>query len=378
MIDGYSFYYWNVAALPIYRLFIKDKKRFLFVACLQFFLILAVRSIEVGIDSWEQYPVVYRNASRLSFVELLREWSLLKQIAIDWPPAESGFYTLNWIFGHLLGLPYRALLIFLALIASIALYKYLNRNSYSPLLGAMTAFVYLMNNYVYFSAIRRSTALTIILFALMAYEDKKITKAALLLLLATTMHRSAMIFFLFLPFANVTISRKLFQKTILAIIAAIIIAIPLSRTVLPVLLMSLGKAGYFFKSNGMLAQGVNLEMKAAVGIIILAGIYYCVDFRLLNTDYNNMLCKVFLLIIIFSPIQAVVPLLTQIHNYFTLSCYLLVSNIIVQRREDIFIKRMMQLVVVVVLILVLQRNVNVFRHSHFYYYSTVWNSNSGL
>ena len=71
MIDGYDFYYLNCFMLVIYRLMIKEKNRFLFVACLQIFLVLAFRSTEVCIDSWYQYPYVYRGASKLSFSELI-------------------------------------------------------------------------------------------------------------------------------------------------------------------------------------------------------------------------------------------------------------------------------------------------------------------
>ncbi len=106
--------------------------------------------------------------------------------------------------------------------------------------------------------------------------------------------------------------------------------------------------------------------------------YWTLDFKILNTDYNNMLCKIFLFIIIFSPLQTVVPLLTQIHNYFTLSCSLLVSNIIVQRRENKIIKSLMRSAVMVLLVLVLVRNVEGWRMEgngiSTSYYKTMWTS----
>lgn len=361
MIDGYDFYYLNCFMLVIYRLMIKEKNRFLFVACLQIFLVLAFRSTEVCIDAWYQYPDVYRGASKLEFSQLISGWSLLKQSSMAGPFAECGYISLNWIFGHLLGLPYRAFVIFLALFAAYTLYKYLKRNSFSPFLGALTAYIYLLNGNAYFSAIRRSTAMNFIMLAFMAMEDKNIKKAALLLLASVTMHRSALIIFLFLPFVNMKITRELFRKVVILIFAVGIFALILVQTILPFILSYLGKAFYFYGSGGAITIGTHLELKAVAGVAILWFIYWGLDFNLLNTDYNNMLCKIFLFIIIFSPVQTVIPLLTQVHNYFTLSCFLLVENIIVQRRENKIIKTLMWSAVMIFLVLVLVRNIEGWR-----------------
>ncbi len=385
IFDGYNFYYWNVFSLILYRLAIRSKKGFLFIACFQFFIVLAIRSIEVGVDSLLQYPVVYAAASKMSFDELLSKWSLFQQIWVSTRftrftsfGGESGFVTLNWIFGGLLGLPYRSLLVFLALIAGISIYKFLERNSYSPFLGAIAAYVYLLNCNVYFSAIRRSTAMNFVFFALMAMEDKKFWRALFFLLLATTMHRAAMIMFLFLPFMNVKITRELFRKITLAICVAVMFAPTIASSVLLPLLNSLGKVSYFTE---WIARGTRLELKAVVGIVMMFLIYHCLDFSLLNTSYNNMLCKIFLFIIIFSPVQAITPLLTNIHSYFTLPIYLLVSNLIVQQRNYKSIKPMMWMAVFVLLVIVLMRNVEGYRtqpeYNSVFYYRTIWTSHSG-
>ncbi|MBQ3447495.1 MAG: EpsG family protein, partial [Synergistaceae bacterium] len=341
MIDGYNFWYWNVGVLLVYRLLIKDRKKFLLAACIQFFLVLAVRSTEIGVDAWYQYPQVYAGASRMSFAELVQNWSLVRQIITptSWG-GESGFVTLNWIFGHLLGLPYRALIVFLAFLAAFTMYKYLERNSYSPLLGAVTMYICLLSGNAYLSAIRRSTAMNFILFAYMAMMDKNRLKAALLILFAMTMHRSAIIIFLFLPFIDTKITRDLCRKIIVIIFAAGLIAVPVASRMLPIVLGWFGKASYFYGASGWLNSGARLEVKAVAGIVALLAIYFFLDFRLLNTAENNMLCKIFLFVIIFSPIQRIVPLLGDIYMYFTPSCYLLVENLIVQRKEDVFIKRM--------------------------------------
>ncbi|MBQ6972794.1 MAG: EpsG family protein [Synergistaceae bacterium] len=382
MIDGYNFWYWNVGVLLVYRLLIKDRKKFLLAACIQFFLVLAVRSTEIGVDAWYQYPQVYAGASRMSFAELVQNWSLVRQIITptSWG-GESGFVTLNWIFGHLLGLPYRALIVFLAFLAAFTMYKYLERNSYSPLLGAVTMYICLLSGNAYLSAIRRSTAMNFILFAYMAMMDKNRLKAALLILFAMTMHRSAIIIFLFLPFIDTKITRDLCRKIIVIIFAAGLIAVPVASRMLPIVLGWFGKASYFYGASGWLNSGARLEVKAVAGIVALLAIYFFLDFRLLNTAENNMLCKIFLFVIIFSPIQRIVPLLGDIYMYFTPSCYLLVENLIVQRKEDVFIKRMMQLTSLIVMAAVFSTRVEPLRNSYPQptsgHYRTIWTSSSG-
>ena len=293
----------------------------------------------------------------------------------------SGFVTLNWIFGHLLGLPYRALIVFLAFLAAFTMYKYLERNSYSPLLGAVTMYICLLSGNAYLSAIRRSTAMNFILFAYMAMMDKNRLKAALLILFAMTMHRSAIIIFLFLPFIDTKITRDLCRKIIVIIFAAGLIAVPVASRMLPIVLGWFGKASYFYGASGWLNSGARLEVKAVAGIVALLAIYFFLDFRLLNTAENNMLCKIFLFVIIFSPIQRIVPLLGDIYMYFTPSCYLLVENLIVQRKEDVFIKRMMQLTSLIVMAAVFSTRVEPLRNSYPQptsgHYRTIWTSSSG-
>lgn len=192
----------------------KDRKKFLFIACFQFFVVLSVRSNEVGADTVHFYPFFYEEASSMSLISIISEWKFIGQFYLpSGRGAESGFTLLNWIFGGLLGFPYRVFIIFLALIGAIALYKYLERNSRAPLLGAMTMYIYLLRESAYFTALRRSTALTFILFALIAMEDRKLMKAALILLFGATMHMSALLFLPLLAIMHIKITRKLFLKT---------------------------------------------------------------------------------------------------------------------------------------------------------------------
>lgn len=380
-MDGYNFYYWNCIMLIIYRLLIKDRKKFLFVACFQLFLVLAFRSTEVGIDAWFQYPKVYIESSQMTFEELISGWSFIHQRRIVTAGGENGYIAINWIIGHLLGLPYRAVIIFLALIAAAAFYKYLKRNAYSPLLAALAVYVFQIQGVAYLSAIRRSTAHTFVLLAVVAMEERKIKKAALILFLAMTMHRSSMIMFLFLPFVNVKITREFFRKVVIMIILSGLSAMWLAQHILPVILNALGKAGYFYGKGGTLIAMSGLEIKAIFGMGLLWFIYRFVDFDMLNTSYNNMLCKLFLFVIIFSPIQMVVPLIDQIYQYFTMPSMIFISNIAVQMKASKSIKCLMWVMVFLVLTFVLVRNTERQRPygngTPSGYYKTMWTSRYG-
>ena len=82
---GFLFYYFNIVCLTIYRLIFSGKKHkqiFLFMAGLHLFIILAVRSNEVGMDSWGQYPYVFFESSRITFMDLVSRWSYFKQMRL--------------------------------------------------------------------------------------------------------------------------------------------------------------------------------------------------------------------------------------------------------------------------------------------------------
>ncbi len=318
----------------------------------------------------------------MSLISIISEWKFIGQFYLpSGRGAESGFTLLNWIFGALLGLPYRVFIIFLALIGAIALYKYLERNSRAPLLGAMTMYIYLLRESAYFTALRRSTALTFILFALIAMEDRKLMKAALILLFGATMHMSALLFLPLLAIMHIKITRKLFLKTILLTVAGIVVIVPISANLMPQFLMLVGKAAYL---RGMLEEqgmDINVDLKAVWGCTALSAVYFCLNFKLLSTRYNDMLCKILFFTIALSAVPFFAIILPNIYYYLIPSCLIPIENLIIERREDWLIKRVLWLIAFVVLIATLYHNIENTRNTihgiSYEEYKTVWNSASG-
>lgn len=351
--NGFYFYYYIFASLFLYRLVLyrrKYQKLFLVLAFLQFFIVLALRAAEVGPDAG-QYRNVYVGAREMSFMELLSRWNLLHQMLLPngWR-AESGYATLNWIFGHLLGLPYRVYIIALAAFCSFTLYKYFNRHTHTPLLAAMVAYNYLLTAYI--TLLKRTTALNFVLWAYMAMEDKKYKKAFGLLCIAMTMHRTAVLLFLFLPLSKVKITKPVIKKIIIITFLISLVAKPLANMFIPLVLKIFDKYG-----SGDSWVGSGTELKALFGIAALFAIYLLLDIRIIQTHTNNFLCWLFLFVIMFSPLQAVIPLLGNIYMYFTPHAFLFLTNLIVQRREDSYIKRGMLFITFAILVVLFHMHI---------------------
>ena len=201
-------YYVNFFLTPIWRIVFpgnKNKRLFLFVVCFQIFLILSVRSGDMTADEW-QYDTVFNSIKQFSFTELVSRWSFLKQMDTGSYPEESGFATVIWIFSRLLETDFHTYLVFLAMFHMYCTYKFLNHFSETPLLGAMTFQSSLFFGYI--QILKRTTSASFIFLAYCELSKRNYKKAFFLLLIACTMHRTALLFFIFLPLSKLKVSKS--------------------------------------------------------------------------------------------------------------------------------------------------------------------------
>lgn len=359
---GFLFYYLNIICLVFYRCVFsgkKGKKAFLFTSCFHLFIILAIRSIYTGVDVRTQYPSVFRSANQLSFGELISKWSFLSQMRLSWT-TESGYAMLNWIFGSLLGMPFRALLVFLSFLNAFAIYKYLKRNSASPFLGTVIVYVLMMEMLIHL--LRRATAMSLFMLALLQVEDRHYKRGWALMFLAFTMHRTSIIMFIFPLLSRIKITRKIVLQIIAFICALALVARPLATTLIPQILSFFDKAAYLHTNTWQNPiKGYNTTIKyvyVCVCMFILVGIYLFINFEIFATPENNMLFWIFLFFVATLPIDLILPMLTiGVPVYFRVPTFLLFANIISQRRGNRYVKVFLWLMLFLVLVYIQTRYV---------------------
>ena len=309
----------------------RNKKIFIFVICLQMFLILSVRSGDMTVDEW-QYEAVFNSVSRFSFTELLSRWSFFKQMNTGSYPEESGFATMTWIFSRVLGTSYHTFLMFVALFHIYCMYRFLNHFSDSPMLGAMVFQVSLLPMYI--QILKRSSSTSLILLAFCAISEKKYMKAFFLLLLGVTMHRTALLFFIFLFLPRMKVEKSTILKTFYCMLVFPALS-PFIRYAMAIVLRFLQKGGGYSED---VVFSATLKMAVAFFMPIL--MYFFVDAKVLNSDKNNALSWLLLFYVAFLPIEASTHLLHAVSLTFTPPLYVLITNVIAKRR-DILTRRVL-------------------------------------
>lgn len=196
----------NFLSIPFYLLVDKNKKRVLFIVCLQMFLILCCRADTLGADLGN-YKLYYTVWSKYSFEEMVRTTRFFIGQQIFWG-LESGYVWLCWIFAKV-GMPFHAFLIIHALICMVGLYKFINEYAENKALVLMMIISFGVYQ-TFFYILRQSLAFIILLSSVKFIKERKFWKFFFIVCLSVLFHRTALAFLFIYFLYNIKISKKTF------------------------------------------------------------------------------------------------------------------------------------------------------------------------
>ena len=159
-----------------------------------FFLLLALRSTECGIDT-RQYLRLFQKYSNMS----------LSRIVLT-QKHELGYKLLNRLIGFLRG-DYQLFLAVVSAICVFPLWHFYKRESENPLL-TIALFLTVAPFVMYFSGMRQAIAMSIGVIAWYYAREKSPFRFILVVILALQFHRSAMILFTIYPLYHVKITPR--------------------------------------------------------------------------------------------------------------------------------------------------------------------------
>lgn len=184
--------------------FARNNKVVVLALCLQFFLILACRSDDFGVDLRE-YSRLFDSYSAHSFVEIIKSFRLFanSNIALG---RESGFVLINWIFGNS-GFNFHDFLVFQSAVCIASLGFFVYRFSKMPWLSF--ALIIALSSYTYmFCIIRQSLAVAFLYFSLPFIKERKFFKFIFVVLLASLFHVVSVLFIPLYWISRIHISLK--------------------------------------------------------------------------------------------------------------------------------------------------------------------------
>ena len=164
-------------------------------------VLVGFRNIYLGMnDTSEVYLPMYNNLAELTFSEAYKYL-----IGRDY---EIGFYLLTKIFIMIID-NFRLYLIILSLPINILVTRLIYKKSKIPFLSFL---IYFSLNYfaISFTGLRHCVALSILLIAYEFIEKKNVKVFVLMVLFASLFHKTALIFLIAYPLANLKINHKNF------------------------------------------------------------------------------------------------------------------------------------------------------------------------
>lgn len=223
----------------------------IFVSVLTF-IYIAFRDISVGIDTALFEKVFWNINETMS--------SLRDVLASD--RVEKGYAVLEYLIGRMGG-NYRILLVISAVVCAAGLYCLLDRYAVNPVYSMI---LYIGFGYFSYSMcfIRQMMAVSIVLFALKFIEEKKLIPYTVTVLIASTIHQTALIALPFYFLCKAKLNRKTRIGAMILIVAANIL-----RGVLYDFILNFARVDYTTSTE----TGGTLLNLMTVGTALLA-IYY--------------------------------------------------------------------------------------------------------
>lgn len=198
------------ASVPFWHLvFKKQKKVFVTIVALELFAILALKAPTLGVDL-DNYSAGYEYIANMSFTEMIASLRWFSLAKLYWMYAyESGYVVVNWICSHI-GLSFHGFFVVYAAVSVFVLARFVYKYSKLPWL---TFLIFMsLGGYIYFFGIIRQTiAALILLISVDAIKDKKLFRFLVLVFIAFTFHRTALLFLPLYFAANIRFNGKAFK-----------------------------------------------------------------------------------------------------------------------------------------------------------------------
>ena len=195
----------------------KARKKYIILIMLLFIIQSGFRHLAVGTDTFSFYQD-FKEIQQMSFTDLVN--SFVNFVRTD-EGKDPGYKILQYLFATILP-SFRLFLLSIAIFIFFALGKLLYRytNSNKEVLVAVALYQCLYYSFLSITGLRQTIATGFLLFAVPYILEKKWGKALLLILIASTQHKSALLFVPFLALPYIKNSRNL-------IICAFIVFFPM-------------------------------------------------------------------------------------------------------------------------------------------------------
>ena len=318
-------YILNVITIIIYAFLIKDKKKFVILVAIQLFLMLALRDVTMGVDM-DNYMGGYNYISKMDFGGLMSSLKPSGVSELVYPYYyENGYTILNWIASHI-GIGFHGLLVICAgiNIASVSyfIYKYSKNPWFSFVIFCTFGF------FIYdFGILRQSLALSMVIWAYVLADRRKLFFTILSFLLALSFHRAAIIALPILGllyFRVKLITKKGLLYLLIFTIPIIVFSNFIYGNIIANVMSAMDKL-YIAHENGL-----NKRIFLLFGMAIFMLFTY--DFSKIKTKIDSVSCYALMFSLYFSIFGLHNEALNRASQFLSIFLVILVPNVLDQYR----------------------------------------------
>lgn len=319
-------YLFNIITIPIYSRIFKNRKVFVTIVGLQLFLILALRSVTLGVDL-PNYKGGYEYIGGLEFDDILSRLNIFGTANLIYPyNYESGYAVFNWFLSHI-GLNFHGFLVACAIINTVSISWFIYRYSKKPWLSFVIFSTFGFFAYD-FGIIRQSLALSMVLLSYIQLDKKKRFASIISFLVALNFHRTSIIALplLLIHFASI-ITKKRFL--ILLILSALVIIFSsfIYNNIIVNIMSYMGKSGHIGHDATM-----NNMLLLLYFIAILVIIFY--NFSRIKDKVNSVACYALAFAIYFSIFGLYNDVLARALQYFSVFLVIIIPETLDQYKDQ--------------------------------------------
>ncbi|NQP34740.1 EpsG family protein [Streptococcus suis] len=281
---------------------------FIFFSFIPLLLLLGFRGISVGVDTYRYSNVFYRIVT-----------DTLSRSDQDW--LGNGFIILGKIVNFLFGNNFVALNFIVAFFTLFFIYGAILKLSENPSLSLFLFFSFCLF-YQSMNQSRQMLSISIIFYSFTYLIDRKIIGYMLLVLLAASIHNSAVIMIPFYFIANLKINKKIIA---IYIISALLILLFSNRIIQ---LIASTSYGVIYSSTDYFQSSSSSFFNLFVRIVMLIGILIFYK-KLINTSERySLLINLIIWCTLFQIITLQVYIFARITTYFFVAYILLIPAVI--------------------------------------------------
>lgn len=292
------------------------RKRYILLICLILILQSGLRNVAVGADTYAYYET-FELIKSISWKEIRTAITDYYMQGIDKDPGYLVFQKFVQIFIS----SYQIYLFVIAILFFSALGNFIYKNT-KRLADAIFAFIlYLSLFYAFFSitGIRQTIATAAALWSFELIKQRKLLSFLILILLASTIHRSVLIFLPFYYIATIKNTKYLYTIVSLLFVLFMFFKVPVSA---------------FFKRAGGYEDYI-IPYKGAgtftfTFMLLLIGVIAFLQMKFVIRKNRTVLSfyNAFALAIVFAPLTWVNPSAMRVVQYYSIFMLLLIPNVI--------------------------------------------------